>query len=225
MIVLNDVPAGALSPDRQDRLGQYVRDLGGGLIILGGPHAFAAGGYPGSTLESLSPLASTPPRPATRWILLADGSGSMNGAANVPGSTATLWHYASDAIVKVLPLLPPDDRVSVGSFAEDVAWWSADRSARETAALPLPPASAVPKGPTNLRPALESIIRQATPDIPNEVLLLTDADADVGNPAALATMMKDRHVRLFLLALGEGRGLNRPAAGRQRHRRPSSSPG
>jgi hypothetical protein len=207
VIVLNDVPAGRLSPDRQDRLRQYVRDLGGGLVILGGPHAFAAGAYPGSTLESLSPLASTPPRPTTHWILLADSSGSMNGAAGVPGSTASLWHYASEAIVKVLPLLPPDDPVTVGSFAEDVTWWSANRPARDTAALSLPPAGALPHGPTNLRPALEEITREAEAGIPNELLLLTDADADVGEPAPLAEAMKAKKVRLFLLALGEGRGL------------------
>ena len=32
---------------------------------------------------------------------------------------------------------------------------------RETAALPLPPAGAFPHGPTNLRPALETVTRQA----------------------------------------------------------------
>jgi hypothetical protein len=212
VIVLNDIDGGRLSPDRQDRLRQYVRDLGGGLVILGGPHAFAAGGYPGSALESLSPLASTPPRPTTHWILLADSSGSMNGPAAVLGTTgasgaASMWHYASEAIVKALPLLPPDDRVSVGSFAEEVTWWSADRSARDTAALPLPSANAFPKGPTNLRPALEAVTREADSGIPNELLLLTDADADVGDPAVLAAAMKEKKVRLFLLALGEGRGL------------------
>ncbi len=208
VIVLNDIPAGRLSPQRQDRLRQYVRDLGGGLVILGGAHAFAAGAYPGSTLEALSPLASTPPRPTTHWILLADSSGSMNGAAGVPGSNASLWHYASEAIVNVLPLLPPDDRVSVGSFAEEVTWWSANRPARDTAALPLPPAGAVPHGPTNLRPALEEITREAEPGIPHELLLLTDADADVGDPGPLIEAMKAKKVRLFLLALGEGRGLS-----------------
>jgi hypothetical protein len=207
VIVLNDVPAGRLSPDRQDRLRQYVRDLGGGLVVLGGPHAFAAGGYPGTALESLSPLASTPPRPTTQWVLLADSSGSMNGSADVPGSTASLWHYASEAIVKVLPLLPPEDRVSVGSFAEGVTWWSANRSARDTAVLPLPPPGAVPHGPTNLRPALEEITRAAEPGVPNELLLLTDADAEMGDPEPLIESMKEKKVRLFLLALGEGRGL------------------
>ena len=81
VIVLDDVAADRLSPEQQGRLRQCVRDLGGGLVLLGGGHAFAAGGYPGSALESLSPLASTPPRPTTHWMLLADGSGSMGSAA------------------------------------------------------------------------------------------------------------------------------------------------
>ena len=79
VIVLNNIPADSLSSNQQRHLQQYVRDLGGVLVIVGGDHAFAAGGYDGSLLEVLSPLASSPPQPAMHWMLLADGSGSMDG--------------------------------------------------------------------------------------------------------------------------------------------------
>ena len=77
VIVLDNVAADALRGDAALRLHEYVRDLGGGIVILGGDRAFAAGGYAGTSLEHLSPLASTPPKPAAQWLLLADSSGSM----------------------------------------------------------------------------------------------------------------------------------------------------
>ena len=85
IIVLNNVPAHGFSQTELERLEQYIRDLGGAVAIIGGDHAFAAGGYTGTTLDSLSPLASAPPTPTIHWMLLADSSGSMSAAAG--GST------------------------------------------------------------------------------------------------------------------------------------------
>ena len=206
VIVLSDVAASDLSSLQQQRLRQYVRDLGGSLVILGGPRAFAAGGYAGSTLESLSPLASTPPEPTTHWMLLADSSGSMGGAASGSAGPA-LWQYAADAVLRVLPRLPPDDLASVGNFSEKVNWWSAGRSVRDTLPLSLPPPGVWPNGPTNLRPALEAIAAAAEPALPKQLLLLTDADAEMGDAASLIAALKAKNIRLHLLALGEGRGL------------------
>src|SRR5256885_1037263 len=45
IVVLNNLPADAIGNAQQDRLQQYVRDLGGGLVIVGGEHAFAAGQF------------------------------------------------------------------------------------------------------------------------------------------------------------------------------------
>jgi von Willebrand factor type A domain len=210
VIVLDNVAAADLSPLQQDRLRQYVRDLGGGLVITGGDRAFAAGGYPGSVLETLSPLASTPPEPTTHWIVLADGSGSMNasaGDARGGAGGATRWQYAADAVRNLPPHLPPEDLLSVGSFAKDVAWWASAGPVREVRSMPLPPPGVAPGGPTDLRPALEEVIARAEPALPKQLLLLTDADAEVGDVSPLIEGMKRKNLRLHLLALGEGRGL------------------
>ena len=130
VIMLQNIAATDFTALQQQRLGQYVRDLGGGLMILGGDHAFAAGAYPGSELEALSPLASNPPKPTAHWILLADSSGSM---AEVQGGFS-LWHRAADAIVKLIPHLPQDDLLTVGDFAATLTWWSTGKTVRETMA-------------------------------------------------------------------------------------------
>jgi hypothetical protein len=204
IIVLDNVAATDLSLIQQQRLEQYVRDLGGALLIGGGDRAFSSGLYPGSALESLSPLASSPPTPAVHWMLLADSSGSMSQQT---AGDATRWQLTSAAVARLLPNLPPEDPVSVGSFAAELTWWSVGKSARETAALSLPPASVSPNGPTNLAAALDRIAREADGGLAGELLVVSDADTTIDNPDDLARRLKDKKIRLHVLAIGEGRGM------------------
>src|SRR6185312_6914957 len=110
VIVLHNLAASDLSDLQQQRLVQSLRDIGGGVVILGGNHAFAAGAYPGTLLDSICPLASNPPEPTTHWVLLADSSGSMSA----PADQGSRWSTVVEAIVRLLPHLPPHDLASVG---------------------------------------------------------------------------------------------------------------
>jgi hypothetical protein len=199
VIALNNVSADALSPAAQDRLQQYVRDLGGSLLILGGDHAFAAGGYTGSTLDALSPLASDPPTPTTRWLLLTDASGSM--------AADNRWPTATNTLVSVVRELPASDLVSVGSFASDLQWWINGAPVTEARHKPLPPAGVTPSGPTNLEPALQKLVDGATGDLPTELLVLTDGETTLTNAASLTAAMNAKHLRLHVLAIGSGAAL------------------
>lgn len=203
VIVLDDVSASDMSDLQQQRLEQYVRDLGGGVLILGGDHAFAAGGYDGTPIDALSPLASNPPLPTTHWILLADASGSMS--ETVPGGTK--WKYVTDAIVSTLPRLPPDDVASVGSFAESLQWWLEGKPVRDAATTPFPPANAYPHGPTNLQPALESIAHSVDGKMPVQLLVLSDFDTHVVEAPELTELLNLKKIHLHLLAIGQGTAL------------------
>ncbi|RIK69225.1 MAG: hypothetical protein DCC65_00310 [Planctomycetota bacterium] len=55
-IVLANVPAEMFSAEQQRALASYVRDLGGGLLMLGGDESFAAGGWQGSVVEDIMPV-------------------------------------------------------------------------------------------------------------------------------------------------------------------------
>jgi hypothetical protein len=197
-IALANVPATDLSDTQQQRLTQYVRDLGGSLLIFGGDHAFAAGGYTGTELDSLSPLASAPPTPATHWILLVDSSGSMAESSN----GLSHWQAAVQALLRLLPSLPPKDPVSIGSFARDLSWWIDGQPADIAKRLTAPPPRIAPNGPTNLQPVLEQLARRRTDSVPTELLLLTDADTIINDPLTLAAALDAAKVRVSLLALG-----------------------
>jgi hypothetical protein len=202
VIVLDNVSSSDILDSAADHLLQYVRDLGGSLVILGGDQSFAAGGYPGTPLQTLSPLSSYPPQPSTRWIVLADSSGSMS--ADDGGTTR--WQAASDAAARILPLLPPKDSVQIGQFSGELKWWSTGKTAADTADLPLPPADAVPFGPTDLEAALDHIAAEADPALPTRLLVLTDCDANISQPDQLVQIMRHKQMQLYVLALAHGSG-------------------
>jgi hypothetical protein len=203
LIVLDNVSAAQLDETRQQRMQQYVTALGGGLIIRSGDHAFGAGKYVGSTLETLSPLASVPPRPTMRWSLLVDGSGSMSEAV----SGGTRWSLAIASMLAVLPHLPPDDLADVGSFAQSLTWWTSGKSVSQARQQTLPPSDVSPHGPTNLEPVLLEIAGRPDEDMPRQLLLISDADVQIDHPDALISMLRKKQIQLHVLAIGDGGGL------------------
>ena len=203
-IVLQNIPADSFSTVQHHWLNQYIRDLGGSLTIVGGDHAFAAGNYDGTPLDLLSPLASSPPQATTQWMLLVDGSGSMAGDG---GTGPTPWRIESSAIAALLPRLPPNDPVNVGSFAASLSWWTSGKPAKETALLHFPPPSAFPSGPTNLAAVLQQIIKSVDGSSLVQLLVMTDADTDLPDPDLLAAQMKQRKIHLHILATGHGSAL------------------
>ncbi|OHB88976.1 MAG: hypothetical protein A3D89_05515 [Planctomycetes bacterium RIFCSPHIGHO2_02_FULL_52_58] len=86
-IILSNVPATALGQGQMEALKNYVGDFGGGLVMLGGEHSFAQGGYADTAVEEILPVRVTTgstfieekPRKVA-VILLVDKSGSMTGS-------------------------------------------------------------------------------------------------------------------------------------------------
>jgi uncharacterized membrane protein len=61
-VILANVHAGDLSQQKQEDLKSYVHDLGGGLIMVGGPESFGAGGWIGSPVADALPVKLDPPQ-------------------------------------------------------------------------------------------------------------------------------------------------------------------
>jgi hypothetical protein len=204
VVVISNQPADRFTASQMECVMQYVRDLGGSLLIVGGDHAFGAGSYPGTALEELSPLSSSPPDPVMRWVLLVDGSGSMGQDA---GGGISRWQIAARAVVRLLPELPPMDPVRIGQFSDVVRWWSAGKTVAETSRTPLPPADAFPHGPTDLESALNQIGRDTEGTLPTELLVVSDCDTTFEHPDELSEILAREKIRLDVLAIGSGSGL------------------
>jgi Mg-chelatase subunit ChlD len=80
-IVMVDVDARSLAPDQVSALSLATRDLGRGLVTVGGTQSYGVGGYLGSELEQILPVVSDILDPQRRQsvaeVLAIDTSGSM----------------------------------------------------------------------------------------------------------------------------------------------------
>lgn len=61
-IVLANVDCASITYQQQEMLCRYVNDLGGGLIVVGGPNSYGAGGWIGSPLADVLPVDLDPPQ-------------------------------------------------------------------------------------------------------------------------------------------------------------------
>lgn len=61
-IVLMDVPAYAFDFAQQREMASYVRDAGGGLVMIGGVNSFGSGGWIGSPVAEVLPVLLEPPQ-------------------------------------------------------------------------------------------------------------------------------------------------------------------
>lgn len=61
-VILVNVPAYRFSLQQQEDLRAYVHDMGGGLIMIGGPDSFGAGGWIGSPVADALPVKLDPPQ-------------------------------------------------------------------------------------------------------------------------------------------------------------------
>ncbi len=211
VVVLANVSAASLPPASMEALRQYVMEMGGTVLIVGGDRAFAAGDYAGSLLEALSPLASVPPEPRARWVLLADASGSMAGVAEGSGG-ATRFALAVEALREALAVLPEAAEVDVGSFAASLRWWMRGTTAGEARSSSLRPAGASPGGPTNLAAALRELAAgMGRPEMPVQVIVLTDARVPLEDVPGLAAAMREARIVLNVVSVSTGDRAGAPA--------------
>jgi len=114
--VLADVPGGTLAPGAAAALTGFIRDSGHGLLLTGGPHSFAAGGYGGSPIEALLPVSSATQARAGRAdvgiVLIIDKSGSMMDSVH----GVTKVSMAQQAAIEAVRHLQATDQYGILAF-------------------------------------------------------------------------------------------------------------
>jgi Ca-activated chloride channel homolog len=136
--VLVDVDAHTLSGEQVATLGAVTRDLGRGLVVVGGDRSFALGGYLDSELEKLLPVVSDikdpKRRPSVAQVLAIDSSGSMGachcregggnglGGGNLAGGGINKTDISRAAAARTVAALSADDQVGVLAFNTDRKW-------------------------------------------------------------------------------------------------------
>ncbi len=121
-IVLVNVPARDLNQNQMEAVRSYVRDLGGGLVAVGGPTSYGVGGYFGTPLEDALPvemqIKDPQRRPQLTMVFIIDHSGSMGETS---GGVMKM-ELAKEAAARSVEMLFPNDKVGVIAFDDTASW-------------------------------------------------------------------------------------------------------
>lgn len=206
-VVLVDVPARQFSQRQMDALETYVRDLGGGLVAVGGPTSFGVGGYFKTPLERLLPvemeIKDEKRRARLTLVFVIDKSGSMSEAS---GGVQKV-DLAKEAVLRSLDLLGPSDKVGVIAFDDTAAWVVPIQPLDNPDAIRNQVATIRADGGTDIMAG----VRLASEALPADdaavkhIILLTDGGADpAGIPELVRRMNQENGITLSSVGVGPG---------------------
>jgi Mg-chelatase subunit ChlD len=121
-VILNNVPASALSIDQMTALREATRK-GRGLVVVGGTASYGPGGYSGTILEDTLPVTvkvtDGKERQRVALLLVLDKSGSMS--YDPLGGTSKI-DMAKEAVKLATAALANGDEVGVLAFNDQQQW-------------------------------------------------------------------------------------------------------
>jgi uncharacterized membrane protein len=201
-VVLDDVPATAAREATWAALDAAVRERGTGLLVLGGAHSFAAGGYRDSTLEALLPVRSRPAGlgDAAAVVFVVDKSGSMGETA----AGVDRFRLAQRAVAETAATLAERDSAALVLFDAEPRVLLPLQNAAGFGDAVMRPWPAQPRGGTRLSPALKAALGQLAESVaPRRIIVLvTDGFVDAAPEESLRSQLAAAAVDLVALGVG-----------------------
>lgn len=206
--VLVDTPATSLTLDQQKTLQLFVRELGRGLVVIGGQRSFGPGGYEGSTLDEMLPVSSRPPerpeRSSVALFLVLDKSGSM---ASAWSNEASKLAMAREAAIQAVGLLQPGDVIGIIAFDSEYQWivpTTRIERADDIKAIQDRISGIESGGGTSILPPLQAAYEAASRVDARlkHIVLLTDGQSSDRGYEALLRRMEPYHITLSTVAIG-----------------------
>ena len=207
-IVLVDVPSESLGQSKMELVRAAIRDLGKGLLVVGGTNSFTMGEYRGTPLEEVLPVTSEVPdreeKGKVALGLVIDKSGSMS-TAGTDGLAKV--EMAKEAARLSLEELEPYDLAGVVAF-DASNWWLVPMGeiGSETHLKEMQDSisTLIADGGTDIYSALgtahESLANAPAPR--RHIVLLTDGMSLEGNYGLLLSAMKTAEISLSTIAVG-----------------------
>ncbi|MCC6614821.1 MAG: VWA domain-containing protein [Anaerolineae bacterium] len=207
-VILANVPATDLTQRRMQTLVTYVRDLGGGLVVVGGPESYAPGGYFQTPLEDALPVEmqirdqQRLPQLTLAYVIDRSGSMGVGGANGIPNI-----ELAKEAMIRSVNFLQPTDRAGVISFDTDASWIAEIQPVYDRLGLQALIGTLRASGGTDIQAgynlAAQAMIADQAPR--KHIILLTDGGAAPGNLVdSAATLYQDYDVTTSIISIGGG---------------------
>ncbi len=214
-IILQNVPYDAITPSQQRMLVKYVHELGGGLVMLGGPDSFGAGGWTNSELDRyILPVSCQIPSqtilPSGALAIVIDRSGSMG--ATVGGTNQTQMELAAEAAILAINTLYPQDMVCVVAFDARAHMIVETQLNSDPQAIAKKIRSIRPEGGTESYYGLEMAHEELAPLTMQDaavkhVILLTDGmsgETIVGGYVEMLGKLRKSGITLSTVGVGDG---------------------
>jgi uncharacterized membrane protein len=203
-VVLANVTAIAMPPSQMRTIQSYVRDFGGGLVVIGGDSSYGPGGYARTPLEDMLPvrmdLRGKSVSASVALMLVVDVSGSMGGG---PGG-ASKMDLAKEAAIAAVELMGEYDQVGVLAFDDQNHWMIHPTFASDLDPIEQAISQLQPGGGTEIYPALKEAFEAVAPIEAKvkHVVLLTDGQSPRGPYEQLMQQMRDANVTLSTIGIG-----------------------
>jgi uncharacterized membrane protein/Mg-chelatase subunit ChlD len=219
-VVLANVRADTLPEGAMEALPVYVRDLGRGLVMIGGAESFGAGGYLRTPLEEAMPVdmdvRDKELEANLALVLAVDKSGSMGRChCDNPDLNQTYTRQevgqpkvdiAKEAIMRAASALGAQDFLGVVAFDNQPRWVLELTRSHDPVALENSIASFQAEGQTNLQAGVRAAYDalQGVEARRKHIILMTDGWVRTGDLTEIAQEMKDQGITLSVVAAGEG---------------------
>lgn len=208
LIVLDNIAAYDLASTQHALIKRYVEDLGGGLIMTGGPSSFGAGGWNGTPVEDVLPLELDPPRelrlPTAALVLIIDKSGSMRDG--VAGARASKQEVANEGAALAIESLRSESLIAVIAFDYAAHEIVPLQRNDDPTVLARRVRGVVADGGTAFYPALARA-QEMLADVAvskKRIVLVSDGRSDGLNAAPIVEQMaKTQNIKLTTIAVGD----------------------
>jgi uncharacterized membrane protein len=219
-IVLVDVSRLRLTTPQLGALQQYVRDFGRGLVMIGGPKSYGAGGYEDTPIEETLPVdmgvKDQQKQPDVALVVVIDKSGSMDAChcntfdrgSGMPAGMAGVRKVdiGKEAILRAAAAMTARDQLGVVAFDEAAHWVVQTQPLGEIGDLRGSIAGIQPLGQTNIFAGLDGAVKslETTTATRRHIILLTDGWSTSGQYDAILAQMKADGITLSTVGAGGG---------------------